>query len=236
MANWEKELIEIQKELETLPEGYLTRKKTSYYHAIGRTQTGITKNILLIQQLCRKKYLLVRRGQLEMNLTTTSSEQLDTRAAQELIASLPKAYQTTPIHYFYHPQVEKWPGRQQKDDLFPESAIYTYNNINFRSMAERIIAEQLDKYGLLYRYEHNLNLLDQQVSPDFLVKNPFTNQTTIWEHFGAFNEKRYADNMNNKMDAYLNQGFQIGYDLITTYHYHIRNSERVRQLIKEIIL
>lgn len=235
MANWENELIEIQKELDTLPEGYLARKKTSYYHVVGKAQRGITKNIQLIQGLCRKKFLFVRRIQLETNLTTTTSEGVDTRSPQELIASLPKAYQTVPIHYFYHPEVEKWPGRQRETDLYSETAIYTYNDINFRSMAERIIAEQLDKHGLLYQYEPLLNLLDQQVSPDFIVKNPFTNKTVIWEHFGAFNEKRYADDMNNKMDAYLNQGFQPSVDLITTYHYHIRNPKRIEDLIKSIL-
>jgi len=231
-----KELESIKKELEALPEGYLVIKRAStYYHVVGRNQNGITKNVPRIQQLCRKRYLLIRKVQLEHNLAATTPEEFDTHTPQELIASLPKAYQTVPIHYFYHPQAGIWQGKPRETDLYPETAIYSYNHINFRSMAERIIAEQLDKYGLLYRYESTFNLIHQQVSPDFLVKNPFTNHTIIWEHFGAFNQEKYADDMNNKMDAYLNQGFTPNYDLITTYQYHIRNPKRIQELIENLI-
>jgi len=236
LNNISKELDSINEELQTLPEGHLARQRaTSYFHVIKKVHIGITKNIPLIQQLCRKRYLLIRKVQLEHNLTATTSDQLDNRTPEELIASLPKAYQTVPIHYFYHPQVDKWQGRQRDTDLYRETAIYTYNGINFRSMSERIIAEQLDKYGLLYRYEPTFNLIQQQVSPDFLVKNPFTNKTIIWEHFGAFNQTKYADDMNDKMDAYLNQGFDPAVDLITTYQYHIRQPERIQKLIEEMM-
>jgi len=235
LEKYSSELKVVEEEIESLPEGYLIQKRSYYYHVIKSKQVGITFDTSLIRQLCRKRYLLVRKSQLEHNLIATSFDQVDSRTPQELIAALPKAYQTVPIHYFYHPQVDKWQGRPRENDLFPESAIYVYNGINFRSMAERQIAEQLDKYGLLYRYEHILHLTDQQVSPDFLIKNPFTNQTIIWEHFGAFNQVKYADDMNDKMDAYLNQGFQPNIDLITTYQYHIRNPDRIRDLIENII-
>jgi len=232
-----KELESIKQELETLPEGYLARQRsTFYFHVIKEKQMGITKNVPLIQQLCRKRYLLVRQIQLEANINATSPSDLDSRTPMQLVASLPKAYQTVPIHYFYHPQVDKWQGRLRTNDLYSESAIYAYNGINFRSMSERTIAEQLDKYGLLYRYEPIFGLMEMDVSPDFLVKNPFTNKVVIWEHFGAFNQTKYADDMNDKMDAYLNQGFQIGFDLITTFQYHIRKPERIQELIEEIIL
>ena len=232
-----KELDVIAGELDALPEGYLAKKKAStYYHVIKDRQVGITRNTPLIQQLCRKRYLLARKGQLEQNLVATTPDELDMRPPQELIATLPKAYQSAPIHYFYHPSVDKWKGRPPMHEIHPESAIYTYNSIRFRSMAERIIAELLDKNGLLYRYEFTLGLMDRDVSPDFIVKNPFTNKMVIWEHFGGFNHKNYADGMNDKMDAYLNQGFCPSKDLITTYQYHIRNPERIQKIIDKMIL
>jgi len=237
LDSWLKELESIKQELESLPIGHLVKKKsTTYYHGFKDQQVGITKNVPLIQQLCRKRYLLIRQIQLETNINATSPSNLDSRTPMQLIASLPKAYQTVPIHYFYHPRVDKWQGRLRTTDLYSESAIYAYNGINFRSMSERTIAEQLDKYGLLYRYEPVFSLIEMNVSPDFLVKNPFTNKVVIWEYFGAFNREKYADDMNDKMDAYLNQGFQIGFDLITTYQYHIRQIERIQELIEEIIL
>jgi len=231
------ELEQIDAELATLPEGSLIRKKSYYYHVINRKQVGITRNIKLIIQLCRKRYLLIRKAQLENNIVATSPETLDTRTPQELIASLPKAYRDVPISYFYHPSIEKWLAKEsRKNTHYPENAIYSYNDINFRSMAERTIAEQLDKYGIPYQYEPTFDMGTKQVSPDFIVKNPFNNKTVIWEHFSAFNQEKYAEVMNDKMDTYINLGFTQFENLIATYQYHIRNPKRLHELIEQIIL
>lgn len=232
-----KELEEISKELATLPDGYLIKRHSSFYYATKNKQIGISRNTKLIKQLCRKRYLLVRKTQLENNITVTSPSDLDTRTPQELIASLPKAYLTTPTSYFHHPTIDAWLAKPQtKNNLYPESAIYTYNGINFRSLAERTIAEQLDKYDLLFQYEPRFDLGNKQVSPDFLIKNPFSAKTVIWEHFGAFNQEKYADSMNEKMDTYINLGFTQSENLIATYQYHIRKTQRIQELIEQIIL
>jgi len=237
LNNHVKEIEQIDKELLTLPKGYLVEKRSYYYHVVKEVQTGITKNTELIQQLCRKRYLLVRKKQLENNISATSVSDLDTRTSKELITALPNAYQTVPISYFYHPSIKAWLAkRQTKNTLYLESAIYSYNGMNFRSMAERIIAEQLDKNDLLFQYEPRFDLGNKQVSPDFLVKNPFNAKTIIWEHFGALNQEKYADAMNDKMDTYINLGFTPFENLIATYQYHIRKTERIQELIEQIIL
>ena len=232
-----KEIDDMNKEFETLPMGYLVQKKSTYYHVIDRKQVGITKNTALIKQLCRKKYLLIRKVQIETNISATSPEELDTRTPQELIASLPKAYRTVPVSYFYHPSIEEWLTKPwRKNELYPESAIYEHNDINFRAMAERIIAEQLDKYGLLYRYDPVYNLGNEQVSPNFLVKNPWNAKTVIWEHFGLLNSDKYAKSMNRKMGIYTELGYTQSKNLIATYQYHIEKVERIQELIEQVIL
>jgi len=232
-----KEIDDMNKEFETLPMGYLVQKKSTYYHVIDRKQVGISKNTALIKQLCRKKYLLIRKVQIETNISATSPEELDTRTPQELIASLPKAYRTVPVSYFYHPSIEEWLTKPwRKNELYPESAIYEHNDINFRAMAERIIAEQLDKYGLLYRYDPVYNLGNEQVSPDFLVKNPWNAKTVIWEHFGLLNSDKYAKSMNRKMGIYTELGYTQSKNLIATYQYHIEKVERIQELIEQVIL
>jgi len=154
-----------------------------------------------------------------------------------LIVSFPKAYQTVPKSYFYHPSIEEWLAKpQRKNELFTENEIYTYNGINYRSLAERIIAEQIDKYGLLFQYDTVYDLGIEQVSIDFVVVNPWNAKTVIWEHFGAFNKSKYADSMNQKMDTYIKLGYSQSKNLIATYQYHIRNTERIRELIETIIL
>lgn len=103
-------------------------------------------------------------------------------------------------------------------------------------MSERMIAEQLVKFGLPYKYDTVLNLNYSTVSPDFVIINPFNGQTFVWEQFGAFHDLKYTDQMNDKMDAYLQQGYIEGVHLITTFEYHLRNLERVRALIRQVIL
>lgn len=237
LTNQLKDLKEINQELATLPIGYLVQKANSYYHVTNEQHKAITKNIPLIKQLCRKRYLLLRCSQLELNMSARHPSHLDTRRPQELIATMPKAYQTVPISYFYHPKVNDWLEKPYKTNtLFPENAIYPYNGINFRSMAERTIAQQLDHYQLLYQYEPTFNIGSKQISPDFFIKNAFSNKDIIWEHYGAFNHEKYADAMNDKMDTYIKLGFTPSKNLIATYQYHIRNTDRLRELIEQIIL
>jgi len=237
LDNHIREIEQINEELETLPEGYLIRKRFYYYHVVKDKQTGITRNIKLTKQLCRKRYLLIRKIQLENNIKALTPADLDTRIPRELIASLPKAYQNLPESYFYHPSIEVWlETPQSTNNLYLENAVYTYNGINFRSLAERIIAEHLDKYGLLFRYDSIYKLNNNQISPDFFIKNPFNNKTVVWEHFGAFHKEKYADSMNNKMDRYINHGYSQLENLIATYQYHIRKPERIQNLIEQIIL
>jgi len=71
---------------------------------------------------------------------------------------------------------------------------------------------------------------------DLVIKNPWSGKTVIWEHFGAFDKAEYADSMNRKMDTYIKLGYTQSKNLIATYQYHIRNTERIQELIEQIIL
>ena len=109
------ELIEINKELQTLPDGILIKRRTSYLHAIKGKEIGISTNDQLIRQLCRKKYLLMRQKQLTHNtaillkflnevqsgsLESPLLATLDTTKPRELLKSLPKSYRELPEDYF----------------------------------------------------------------------------------------------------------------------------------------
>ena len=232
------ELNDLKKEFKNSPEGYLGIKRSNYYYLITKEkQIGITRNKPLIRQLCRKRYLQERIAQLENNISKPISE-FDHRTPRELINSLPKAYQTVPDDYFYHPSIAAWKAETYKENTInPENLIYSSNDdMEFRSIAERSIAEQLDNYGLPYRYDTVIKIGGKTVSPDFIIKNPHTGKTFIWEHFGAFHKKEYADYMNNKMHLYMKKGLIPSENLISTYGYHIRVIRRIQKLIEEIIL
>ena len=238
LNNYKKELLQIAKELKTLPSGHLSKRKSCYYQYVTKEkQVGITKKPELIRQLARKKYLQARKAQLENNLSKPLSE-FDFSTPKELIASLPNAYKDLPESYFYHPSIEAWLANPpNKNTINPEHAKYnSSSDIQFRSIAERIIAEILAEYGLPHHYDVVIKINGKKVSPDFIIKNPFTGKTYILEHFGAFNKEGYADSMNNKMDHYEKNGFTQFENLITTYEYHIRETQLIRDLIEQIIL
>jgi len=232
---YHKELQEINLELATLPEGSLSMKRNSYYQIINRKQICITKNPPLIKMLRRKIYLLVRKKQIEHNLKAESVGELDMRLPQELIASLSKPYSKAPITHFYHPKTVKWLKKlHPTNTLHPERAVYTYKDINFRLLAERIIAEEIDHLQLIYQYDVRLTLAERQISPDFIIINPYNHETYILEHYGL-GEKNYINNMNDKMDFYLTSQIVPFENLMSTYEYHIRKPERIRNLIEKTI-
>ena len=237
LINCERELREINEELKSSPEGHLGIKRSYYYQVIKRKPIGITKDTTLIRKLCRKKYLLARKAQLENNISKSLSE-FDFRTPKELIASFSKAYQSVPEDYFHHPSIVAWQAKTfEKNTIDSEGAKYiSTNGTELRTMSEWKIAEQLESYGLPYHYDTIIYLNGRKKSPDFIIKNPFTNKTFIWEYFGAFDQKGYSDYMNNKMDLYMKAGFIPSENLIVTYQYHLRDTRRIQNLIEDIIL
>ena len=238
LKNHKQEINEMKEEFSISPKGHLGIKGSSYYYQIIQGKhISITKDKKLIRQLCRKRYLQERIAQLENNISKPISE-FDFRTPKELIATFPKAYQTVPEDYFHHPSIAAWKAAPTKENTInPENLVYSSNDdIEFRSIAERSIAEQLDHYGLPYRYDTVIKIKGKEVSPDFIIINPHTGKEFIWEHFGSFHKKEYEDSMTTKMDLYMRKGLVPSENLITTYQYHIRDIRRIQKIIEEIIL
>ena len=240
LKNCEKELEEINEELQTVPAGSLVKKGLFYYHSINGKEIGITNNDELIRMLCRKKYLIARKRQLDNNIPIISRylNKLDTSTPKSIIRSLPNAYQGMPDSYFYHQSIEDWlsmpyPKNQYRTD---EWDYFSNNGIPVRSKSEVLIANQLENYHIPYRYEAAITLGKQTKYPDFTIKNPFNGQLIIWEHFGAFNQQDYDKKMNNKMNLYLKHGYILFENLILTFEFDIRNDRRLKDLIENIIL
>jgi len=237
LTKYHNELQAIDKELATLPEGTLIKKQAYYYHAVKNKQISITKDISFIKQLARKKYLLTRCIQLRNNLHATSPNQMDIHTPIQLIATLPKAYQSLPIDYFYHPEIASWQTKKPcKNNLYPENEKYVYNSIAYRSMSERQIAEILDKNSLPFQYDYTFDMGVAHISPDFVIKNPFTNGTFLLEFFGAFYKSTYGKAMNDKLDNYAEVGYTANENLIILFEYHLRKLQRIQDILDTIVL
>jgi len=240
IKKYQKEIKNLEQELLTSPDGYLVRKKNYYYQKVGAQENSITKNPDLIRQLCRKRYAQTRVSQLKNNILTLidDSSAIDLRNHHELIHGFSKSYQGLPISYFYHPGIEKWVKADYKKHPYPPAKHdqVTKNGVVMRSKSELLIASRLEDYQIPYRYEEAFLLNRKNEYPDFTIRNPFTGKFIVWEHFGALNRDGYERQMNEKMDAYLRNGYAPGDNFIYTFEFQSNNASRVQEIIENVIL
>ena len=98
-----------------------------------------------------------------------------------------------------------------------ESMFFTDAGVRVRSKSELIIATELEKAHIPYRYECPLKMGNRKVYPDFTVMNVRTRRILIWEHFGMVDDPEYQLNMMAKIQRYQNNGFVQGVNYIQTF-------------------
>jgi len=233
------ELRVIEKELRSLPDGRLKIRKKYFSHVIGDNEISITKNVSLIRRLCRKKFLLEKKRRLRHNLNpkclVVNLVEVNPKA---VIAALPNAYQGLPSNFFYQTDVHKWRSMlPKKNPHQSEQLNYTSpNGILLRSKSEFTIASLLEAYDIPYHYEASVKLGGKTIYPDFVIKSPFTGKLIIWEHFGALHQEGYIEKMNEKMKGYMNHGYIPFDSLIYTFEFDVMVEDRLKDIIKKIIL
>lgn len=109
---------------------------------------------------------------------------------------------------------EKW----EITDEQTKGRFFTVKGERVRSKSEKIIADELTRYGIPYRYEYPLQLWEGgrmvQKRPDFIALNPNTLDEIIIEHLGMLDLDRYYNNNMNKLGLYERNGYLIGSNLI----------------------
>ena len=237
LQNYQNELQKINDELEEMPVGRLTKRKTAFYQWHEGKEVGITKNSALIKKLCRKKYLLVRKKQIEFNLKSPI-ENWDLRLVRELITNFPAAYQGVPPNYFYDSKVEEWLNKPytKNSTSITGMTYYSDNQVAVRSKSEVLIANVLERYNLPYLYETLFLVNKQRMYPDFVIKNPYNGQLIIWEHFGALHIDGYEKKMNEKMTNFRAGDYQLGENLIYTFEADVADASRISEIIENVIL
>ena len=126
------------------------------------------------------------------------------------------------------------------DDVRGE--FYTKKNERVRSKSEKIIADELTRYGIPYRYEYPLSLRDRNRivtrRPDFIALNIRTLEEIIIEHMGLLDrEKYFAENM-DKIGLYEKNGYLIGRNLILLHEtsYEPLNTKILDMYIEEYFI
>ena len=215
-----------QKELESLPPGRLGHANTKdgiiyFVYAEDGKKTTITHDVTLIRKLSRKEYLLEMNRRIEKNygMLKTLLKRYREISPTKLIRSLREAYQTVPEDFFFtdddRTDWEKEPYARL--EAHPENLIHvTSFGLKVRSKSEQLIAEQLRKYKVEFRYEPVLKILEQTLHPDFLIKDK-DDKIYVWEHFGMMSNPAYRKIYYDKMKLYRSAGINEWDNLVVTF-------------------
>lgn len=108
---------------------------------------------------------------------------------------------------------EKHPGAVNPYPV--NSALYSERGEMVRSKSEKILADLFFRRGIPYVYEPQLLLNGRKrVYPDFLLLNVQRRKTCVYEHFGMTDNPEYAQNMNEKLALYMENGYWYGDTLL----------------------
>ena len=116
---------------------------------------------------------------------------------------------------------------------------YSDNGTRVRSKSEIIIANQLEKSGIAYKYEFPLTLSGKgTVRPDFICLNIRSRREYVWEHFGMMDDEEYVTKNIQKINSYEMSGYYPGVNMITTFETSQIpiNSNIIKALIRQYLL
>ncbi len=212
--------------LKNAPEGKLrcAINKGCYQYYCGNVYLGKDKKEY-IRQIAQKEYNVKLRDKIEEYQMTLkkifdlyNNKELENvyrkshPARKEVIdpiISLPEQI----IRQFNSIQYE---SKGFRDDDTTE--YYTAKCERVRSKSEKIVADELYRYKIPYKYEMPLQLKIQNklvtFYPDFTVLNKRTGRKFIIEHLGMMDKMSYYDNAIQKIDIYEKNNILLGRDMI----------------------
>ncbi|MBE5939532.1 MAG: hypothetical protein E7266_03955 [Lachnospiraceae bacterium] len=102
-----------------------------------------------------------------------------------------------------------------------KTEFYTIKGERVRSKSEKIIADELYRNGITYKYEMPLELENWNkkitVYPDFTAINKRTGKRWIIEHMGMMDKNSYSENAISKINLYEKNDILLGINLILFY-------------------
>jgi len=241
-------LIELRLELESLPDGSLTKEKdVAYRHKVNGKTRGITNDREMIRKLARKKFITMLIKRIEYNLglmkksitppfekaQSLGSNKFKSLHPRDIIKSLPKSYQGLSESWFHHPFAIEWlEENSTPNDYKIELKVHKSKSGKlFRSRAEQSFANLLEDNGLPYKSDVELLLGSVKKCPDYIVLNPFTGKLSVLEFYGLADQSGYDEKMNEKMDWYRENDCTV----INLFESDMRDSQHLQNLIDELI-
>ncbi len=95
---------------------------------------------------------------------------------------------------------------------------FTSDGQQVRSKSEVLIANELSRQHIPFRYEFPVEMTEGQIlHPDFYCLNLQNRQEIIWEHLGMCDQAEYAVNAMHRLALYQKSGWYPGKNLIFTF-------------------
>lgn len=220
---------EIDKTIKNAPEGRVrcTTCRGDFQYYQGKEYIS-KKKITYIKQIAQRDYCKsimnsVKRLRINVeNLLKIYKE----REIEQLYCRLPAARRAV-VNPLFKPVEEiikefesiQYNGKEFSDDDITE--YYTSKGERVRSKSEKIIADELYRYGIPYKYEMpvEVEIRGRKVifNADFSSLNKRTGKKIIIEHFGMMDNPTYCENAVQKIDIYAKNGYLLGDTLLIFY-------------------
>ena len=227
----------------------LNGKNPRYYQSFreeGKCDKYLSlKEMNLIRELAQKSY--------DIKIWKSVTRELN--AIERYLNSCPKVV-AEQIYEMMHLERQKRivpiaPGREQirnewlaveqegkgVDERVPE--IYTDKGERVRSKSELLIANELFRADIPYRYEYPVYIKRWgTIYPDFMVFALAKKKEVYWEHFGRMDDPEYAEKAVQKIEAYAENGYVIGDNLIVTFETRqsVFTTRKVQMIIEQYLL
>ncbi len=105
---------------------------------------------------------------------------------------------------------------ERQNNLSPENLRYGGPGGTYRSKSEMVIAMQLSRFNILFKYEPTVNIGNFKFCPDFVMLNPIDRTLVYWEHLGLLDNEKYDRSNDRKLALYYAHGIRPGDNLIIT--------------------
>lgn len=229
----QKLLDEMEQKIRQLPQGSLNCKRnkgTNQYYINGQYANKEKREI--VNQICEREYyekmneiITPIKNKLDELLLLYEANKMDSiyeslcAARKEL---LDKNVERKENVYITKQQLidsfEKEEYENNKFEIPDGIEYYTSKGERVRSKSEKIIADELARRGIPYKYEKPLTLEEWgkkiTLYPDFTILNISKRKCYILEHLGMMDDADYVANAMKKLNLYEKNGYLFGKNLL----------------------
>ena len=252
-------------EVASLPKGSLylssSRGRIYFVHYLNGRRHGISNDMDLVYKLARKHYLTALIRQYRNALHSSVNKSMLSSDPDEASSGLHSPAHTLLVKYrnvglnttriSSTPEQYKWTSDAFRTNPYPNqgTCYESYNGVALRSKSEQTISNELESFGIPYRYESEVNLDVSWMTginglssgrykyyyPDFQIMLA-DGSIVIWEHLGRVDLDKYRSHTMEKISAYRQSGLVDDTHLILTFEKDLEKPETLRALISNRIL